>query len=145
MPDDEIGDPSESPNLNVKISTSFPQSEIFGVKLINGHATQAILSVKNEEPEPIKVMFVGGSLLVPNSEPPQILRNLSSNAPKVEIPAGETETVPYSFTTEMHPQDLTLNLAAVVQSNAGSFYTFQVYNETVTVVEAPLSIFDPQM
>ncbi|KAF2103888.1 hypothetical protein NA57DRAFT_70098 [Rhizodiscina lignyota] len=143
--DEEIGNPSETPNLKVQISASFPQSEIFGVKLINGHATQAILSFKNDEAEPIQVMAVGGSLITPNTEPPQIVRNLSTTAPRVEIPAGETETVPYSFTTEMHPQDLQLNLAAIVQDGKGAYYTFQVYNETVSVVEAPLSIFDPQI
>jgi hypothetical protein len=33
----------------------------------------------------------------------------------------------------------------VLQSAAGQVHTQQVYNETVSIVEAPLSWFDPQM
>ena len=39
----------QTPNLNVAVSVSFPQSEIFGVKVVNGHATEARLSVTNNE------------------------------------------------------------------------------------------------
>jgi hypothetical protein len=63
----------------------------------------------------------------------------------VHIPAGEKETLTYSFATEMHPQDLRLTLAAILQNSEGNVFTKVVYNETVSVVEAPMSIFDPQM
>lgn len=78
-------------------------------------------------------------------DPPVILRNLSSTRYDLTIPAGEKESLTYSFATEMHPQDLTLNLGAVFQNSEGNIFTKQVYNETVSVVEAPTSIFDPQM
>jgi hypothetical protein len=45
----------------------------------------------------------------------------------------------------MHPQDLTLNLAAVFQDNLGMLHTYPAFNGTVSVVEAPTSFFDPQM
>lgn len=45
----------------------------------------------------------------------------------------------------MHPQDLRLQLVAVLKDQKSSFYTVPVYNETVTVVEAATSFFDPQM
>jgi hypothetical protein len=61
------------------------------------------------------------------------------------IPAGEKETLTYTFATEMHPQNVKLNLAAVLQNSEGTVFTKMVYNETVSVVEAPMSIFDPQM
>lgn len=77
--------------------------------------------------------------------PPQIVRNLTATRYDVSVPAGEKETLTYSFATEMHPQDLTLNLAAVLQSASGSVFSKQVYNETVSIVEAPSSFFDPQM
>ncbi|KAL1302382.1 hypothetical protein AAFC00_002785 [Neodothiora populina] len=149
--EEELENPSTSPKLNVDISASFPDSEVFGVKLVNGHATQAILSIANNEPEAINLLFVGGSLLTPVGvpgapEPPVIVRNLTAARYDVTIPAGEKETLTYSFATEMHPQDLTLNLAAVLQNAAGhGVYTSQFYNETVSVVEAPTSFFDPQI
>lgn len=145
--EDTVG---STPNLAVEISTSFPDSEIFGVKLVNGRATRAILDVSNHETAPINVLVVGGSLTTPIDvpgapDPPVVLRNLTAAKYGVQIPAGEKETLTYSFATEMHPQDLRLSIAAVLQNEAGSVFTKMVYNETVSVVEAPMSIFDPQM
>ena len=129
------------------MSTSFPQSEIFGIKLINGHPTTALLSFTNNEPEPVNVVFIGGSLWtdVFSDYGSQILRNLTTTRYNVEIPAGASDSVSYSFTTELHPQDLKLNLAAVVTDHEGTPYTMQAFNETVGVVEPDTSIFDPQM
>jgi len=135
----------QTPNLNVKVSVSFPQSEIFGVKLVNGHATEARLSINNEEPTPIGVTVVGGSLLEEVGGESRILRNLTAQRYSLEIPAGAEETVPYSFTTELHPQNLRLQLVAVLKDSKDNFYTVPVYNETVSVVEAPTSFFDPQI
>lgn len=143
-------DNAQSPNLAVEISASFPQSEIFGVKLVNGHATRAVLDVSNNEPAAVNVLIVGGSLTtpidVPNApDPPVVVRNLTAQKYGVSIPAGEKETLTYSFATELHPQDLRLSLAAVFQNSEGSVFTKMVYNETVSIVEAPVSFFDPQM
>ncbi|KAK5000087.1 Increased recombination centers protein 22 [Elasticomyces elasticus] len=149
--DEDPSDPSklQTPNLAVTVSASFPNSEVFGVKLVNGHATRAVLSFSNQEPEPVNVAFIGGSLWsssAPGSpSPPQIVRNLTATKYGVEIPAGQSESLTYSFATELQPQDLQLNIAAVLQDHAGAFYTMQVFNETVSVVEAPTSIFDPQI
>ncbi|KAK0767444.1 Increased recombination centers protein 22, partial [Friedmanniomyces endolithicus] len=135
--EDTVG---SSPNLAVEISTSFPQSEVFGVKLVNGHATQAVLDVRNHETEPISVLLVGGSLTTPIDtpgapDPPVVLRNLTAQKYGVQIPAGESETLTYSFATEFHPQDLRLSIAAVLQDGKGTVFTKMVYNETVSVVE----------
>ncbi|KAF2087949.1 hypothetical protein K490DRAFT_65229 [Saccharata proteae CBS 121410] len=141
--EEEIEDPSSSPNLAVSVSASFPNSEIFGVKLVNGHATQALLSVQNDEEIPVSVAFVGGSLWAP-SEPSVIVRNLTTQRYNVEIPPGEKQSLTYSFATELHPQDLRLNLVTILTAN-DALYTVQSYNETVSIVEAPTSIFDPQI
>jgi hypothetical protein len=135
----------QTPNLKVRISAKFPQSEIFGVKLINGHATQAVLDIKNEEPTPVGVAIVGGSLVQDGGLQTQILRNLTSKQYSIEIPAGESETVTYSFSADMHPQDLRLQLVAVLKDNKDNMYTVSAFNETVSIVEAPTSFFDPQM
>jgi len=136
---------AQTPNLNVKISASFPQSEIFGVKLINGHANEARLSISNNEPKPIGVNIVGGSLLHEANGQSQILRNLTVQKYSIEIPAGAEETVPYTFTTDLHPQDLRLQLIAVLRNSENAVFTVAAYNETVSIVERPTSIFDPQM
>ncbi|KAF2272654.1 uncharacterized protein EI97DRAFT_436740 [Westerdykella ornata] len=142
---DEAVDEPQTPNLKISTSVKFPQSEIFGVKLINGHATQAVLDITNEEPEPVSLALIGGSLLRDGLEKPQIVRNLTAARYQIEIPAGEAETITYTFSTEMHPQDVRLQLVAVLQDKKQDFYTVSIYNETVSVVEAPTSIFDPQI
>jgi len=74
-----------------------------------------------------------------------VVRNLTHTRYDVEIPAGEKQTLPFSFTTDLHPQDLRLNIIAVVSSQAGAVYQVQAFNETVSVVEAATSFFDPQI
>lgn len=141
--EEDVENPSTTPNLAVSVSASFPNSEIFGVKLVNGHPTNAILDFKNEEEEPVTIQFIGGSLLDPNTG--KNVRNLTVSKYNIHIGAASSASLTYSFQTEMHPQDLRLSLAAVVRDSKDAFYTLQAYNETVSVVEAPTSIFDPQM
>lgn len=143
----EDDDAPTSPNLAVQISTSFPSSEIFGIKLVNGHPTQSLLSIQNDEPDPVTVVFIGGSLWASDlrGKSPQIVKNLTTARFNVAIPAGAKESISYSFTTELHPQELKLNLAVVVQDKKGIAFTLQAFNETVSVVEPDTSIFDPQM
>ena len=147
QPDEEVENPSTSPTLAVKVSAQFPSSEIFGIKLVNGHPTQALLSFTNDEPEPVGVSFIGGNLwtMPPVGQKSQVIRNLTTTRYNVEIPAGQSDSISYNFATELHPQDLKLNLAAVITDSEGTPYTLQAFNETVSVVEADTSIFDPQM
>ena len=143
--EEEVEAPSTTPSLDVNIHTTFPQSEIFGVKLINGHATQSVLSVSNNEEAPITVAIIGGSLWsMEPTAPPQIIRNLTSVRYNVEIPAGEKESLSFAFVQDLQPADLRLNLAAVVRDQKGTFYTVQAFNETVSVVEPETSLLDPQ-
>lgn len=51
----------------------------------------------------------------------------------------------YQFTTEMHPQDLILNLAMMLKTAEGRLVTLTAYNQTISIVEAPTSLLDPQM
>lgn len=128
----------------MKAQASFPASEIFGVKLVNGHPTQALIDFTNDEPNPVTVNFVGGSLWSLD-EQSKVVRNLTATRYGVEIPAGQKESISYSFATEMHPQDLRLNLATILSDSEGKFFTVQAFNGTVSVVEPETSIFDPQM
>ncbi|CAG8050789.1 unnamed protein product [Penicillium salamii] len=135
---------AEAPVLAVSAQATFPASEIFGIKLVNGHPTQALIAVANDEPNPITVNFVGGALRNPEDQA-QIARNLTATRYGVEIPAGAKETISYSFATEMHPQDLQLTLSAILSDSEGRFFTVTAHNGTVSVVEADTSIFDPQI
>lgn len=117
------------------------------MKLVNGRATTAVLDVTNEEPTALNIRFIGASLWSPDSssQPTFIVRNLTTTVVDGTIPAGESESFTYKFTTEMHPQDLRLNIAAVLVDENQKFYTMSAFNETVSVVEAPTSFFDPQV
>lgn len=142
---EEVKEDPITPNIKVSVSASFPQSEIFGVKLVNGHATEARLSIKNEEPTSVGVAIVGGSILDDAGAETRILRNLTSQKYSLQIPAGEEQTVTYSFSTEMHPQNVRLQLVTVLTDGKQNAYTVSAYNETVSIVEAPTSFLDPQM
>ncbi|KAE8352861.1 hypothetical protein BDV28DRAFT_134396 [Aspergillus coremiiformis] len=135
----------ETTKLALTAQASFPASEIFGVKIVNGYPTQALVAFTNDEPAPVKVNLIGGTLSTLEEENSMIVRNLTATGYGVEIPAGQTETLSYEITTEMHPQDLRLSLVSVVSDVEGRFYTVYPYNGTVSVVEQELSFFDPQI
>lgn len=141
---EELEDPGQSPTINVQVSANFPDAEIFGIKVVNGKPANIQLSVSNHEPEPITVQFVGGSLWSPDAGAARVLRNLTTKQYGVEVPAGESETLPYTFQTNMHPQEVRLNLAAVI-AKGNTFFTQQAFNGTVQIVDPDSSIFDPQM
>lgn len=117
---------------------------------MNGRPTQALLDFTNNEAQPVELALIGGALVNPQPLPESvhpsaaIVRNLTSTKYGVEIPAGGSQSMPYFFTTDMQPQDLRLQLVAVLMANK-EVYQIQAYNETVSVVEPAMSFFDPQM
>ncbi|XDG01811.1 hypothetical protein ABKA04_001426 [Annulohypoxylon sp. FPYF3050] len=148
---DGAGSPPEV-ELKAEVVATFPEADdIFGVKLVNGRATKAVIDVTNSEDEPILVAFVGGQLLNPKDLGPDVdfaksvVRNLTTVRYEASIPAGEKVSLPYSFILDMQPQDLRLQLVAVVTNSANQIFQLGVYDQTVSVVEAPTSIFDPQI
>lgn len=118
---------------------------------MNGRPTKALLDFKNNEPDPVHIAFIGGALVHQQPLAPDlpawasVVRNLTSTRYDVELPAGESTSLPYNFVTDLNPQDLGLNLVAVVASRKGAIYQVPAYNQTVSIVEAATSIFDPQM
>ncbi|KAK8041329.1 Signal sequence receptor alpha chain [Apiospora phragmitis] len=137
--------------LKADVVATFPEADIFGVKLVNGRPTKAVVDITNNEAEPIQVAFMGGALYtlqeLPEGSPPSagILRNLSSVRYEATIPAGEKQSLPYSFALDMNPQDVRLNLMAVVMNDANQIFQINVADQTVSIVEAPTSILDPQI
>jgi hypothetical protein len=74
-----------------------------------------------------------------------VLRNLSTVQFQATIPAGEKQSLPYSFVLDMQPQDVRLHLISVIMNGANEIFSVSVHDEVVSIVEAPVSLFDPQM
>ncbi|KAK8017525.1 hypothetical protein PG993_013851 [Apiospora rasikravindrae] len=148
--DADAGSPPAA-ELKADVVATFPEADIFGVKLVNGRPTKAVVDITNNEAEPIQVAFLGGALhtlqeLPEGSHPSAgILRNLSSVRYEATIPAGEKQSLPYSFALDMNPQDVRLNLMAVIMNDANQIFQVPVADQTVSIVEAPTSILDPQI
>lgn len=138
--------------LRVSASVYFPDSEL-GVKLVNGRATQARVTVVNDEDAPMRVRLVGGSLwpldivdIAAGENSAKAVRNLTVVPLDTLVPAsGGNVTLPYGFGVDMMPRDLRLLLAAIVVDDEGAQYQIEAFNGTVSVVDAPISMFDPQM
>ncbi|KAH9904814.1 hypothetical protein F4778DRAFT_46755 [Xylariomycetidae sp. FL2044] len=147
---DDAGSPSNA-KLNADVVATFPDADIFGVKLVNGRPTKAVVDVTNNEDEPITVAFLGGQLfttkdLGPDASPSSaIVRNLTTVRYEATIPAGEKQSLPYSFVLDLNPQDLRLQMVAVIMNSENQIFQVPVYDEVVNVVEAPTSFFDPQI
>ena len=135
--------------LKVDVNVSFPDAEIFGVKMVNGRPTRALLHITNNEDSEINVLIATAGLFTPLDtpgmpDPPQNLRNLTGAKFGTVIPAKSKETLTYAFATVMQPQDLTLQIQTVI-ARAQQMYTLTIFRENVSIVEAPVSFFDPQM
>lgn len=135
--------------LSVDVKVTFPDAEIFGVKMVNGRPTRALLHVTNNEEVPVNALVAVGALLSPSNtpgapDPPVVMRNLTGAKFDTLVQPKTTETLTYAFATIMHPQDLTLELKTMI-SRGPRIFTVTAFSESVSIVEAPVSIFDPQM
>jgi hypothetical protein len=121
------------------------------VKLVNGRPTKAVVEVHNHEDVPIQVSFVGGMLSTTQELEPGmpitagVLRNLTAVQYDLTVEPEEKKEVPYSFVLDMQPQDVRLQLIAVISTSKGQMFQVSAYNQTASIVEPPTSFFDPQM
>ncbi|KAI5810913.1 hypothetical protein DFH27DRAFT_975 [Peziza echinospora] len=132
--------------LNVSVDVQFPEyasSEQIGpVKITNGLDNKVNIAISNYEEEPIAVRLLAGSLWNPKTL--VNVRNLTTQVLTLEVAKGESKDIPYSINVDMHPQDLLLNLQMILKTGE-KLVTATAYNSTVSVVEQPLSLLDPQM
>lgn len=130
------------------MATSFPEADIFGIKLVNGRPTKAVVDITNKEDQPVRVNLVGGALV--RADPPAAadtpaLRNLTAVKYDVEVPAGDRRSLTYSFTLDMQPQDVRVDLIAVVTNAKGQTFQVPAHSDKASIVEPPTSFLDPQM
>ncbi|CAD6498706.1 BgTH12-04367 [Blumeria graminis f. sp. triticale] len=148
---DQSQTPQAEFDLSVSITTSFPSSELFGVQIFNGLKTVALLDLMNNEADKITLKMVKGSLSNIQRDPKvskagtDISRNLTSARYDVAIPAGQNQSIPFTFTTDLLPQDFNLSLIAIVINDEGKEYQVPAYNGTVSVVDPATSILDPKV
>ncbi|KLU88490.1 signal sequence receptor alpha chain [Magnaporthiopsis poae ATCC 64411] len=142
--------PPAAPQLKIEVATTFPEADIFGVKLVNGRPTKAVVEITNKEDQPVRVNLVGGALS--RADPPAAaaadtpaLRNLTAVKYDVEVPAGDKRSLTYSFTLDMQPQDVRVNLIAVVTNAKGQTFQVPAHSDKASVVEPPTSFLDPQI
>lgn len=121
------------------------------MNLVNGHSTKAVVEIVNNEDTPINVVFVGGTLSttqpLPEDAPAQagVLRNLSARSYDVDIEPGETRELPFPFVQDMQPQDVFLDVIAVLRNSNNQIFQVKAHTGLASIVEAPISVFDPQM
>ena len=124
---------------------------MLGVKLVNGRPTKAVIEVDNREEGAVQVAFVAGALMSPQPLPAgapawqAILRNLTAVPYQLRVGPGESKAVPFVFALDMQPQDVRLQLVAVVSNEKGDIFTVQAHDGEAAIVEPPTSFFDPQM
>ncbi|OAA64635.1 hypothetical protein SPI_03282 [Niveomyces insectorum RCEF 264] len=153
-PDDETTE-TEAPGLKLDIETKFPEADIFGLKLVNGRPTKALVEVTNHEDAPVRVSILGGALVdpkpLPEGVPPAagIVVNLTTVAyegtKEAVLAPGETRGYPYNFVLDLQPRDLRLELMAVITSGAGQVFQVAAHSGQVTIVDPPVNFYDPQI
>lgn len=147
--DDSV--PSSQSKLKATLKTTFPDADVLGVRLVNGRPTKALIDITNNEDGPIQVAFLAGFVANPKELPEgtpayqSILRNLTAVQYNHAIEAGETKSFPYSFALDMQPQDVKLQLAAVLTSAKGQLHQVMAHEGQASIVEAPTSFLDPQI
>lgn len=132
----------KSDKLTLTSSVTFSGSDS-GPRLVNGVPTKANITVTNSESTDVTAHLVGGSLHRPGSH--EVIRNFTTRPVDLKIAPGESGTIQYSFTNEIFPQDVYLHLFGVFMSDENSLDRITLFNDTATIIEVPLDVFDPQM
>ncbi|RUS27276.1 translocon-associated protein, alpha subunit [Jimgerdemannia flammicorona] len=130
------------PAPNVELTAGFPDSP-FG-NVVNGQRNKLVVSFSNKDTVSYTVSILSGVLVNPNNFT-QIVRNLTALRYDTPIGTGETVDIPFSFHSEIAPQDLGLVVLVDFLDTNGNSHRAVGFNSTVTIVDPPTSIFDLQL
>ncbi|EPS44733.1 hypothetical protein H072_1264 [Dactylellina haptotyla CBS 200.50] len=135
----------ERVDVKAKVDVTFPDNESpLGITITNGRVARINFEVKNFEAEPIIIQAIGGQLR--KLDRSDVLRNLTTAKVGTEVPADGVVNVPYSFVSNMHAQDVILELGLLLTSKKSErIIQYTAYNGTISVAEPPTSLLDPQI
>ncbi|RPB29918.1 hypothetical protein L211DRAFT_844817 [Terfezia boudieri ATCC MYA-4762] len=143
-------DPDATPrNMNISVDVTFPDdapaatSQNAPVVIVNSIPKKVNVAVVNHEKKTIGIQFLGGSLW--DLETNANVRNLTKQVLAVELLKGQKANLPYTILVDMHPKHLRLNLQMILRSSEQKLVTATAYNSTVSIVEQPMSLLDPQL
>ncbi|RUS18271.1 translocon-associated protein, alpha subunit [Endogone sp. FLAS-F59071] len=129
-------------SANVELTAAFPESP-FG-NVVNGQRNKLVVSFSNKDSANYTIGILSGAFVNPNNFS-QIVRNLTALRYETPINAGETIDIPFSFHSEIAPQDLGLVVLVDFVDAAGNNFRAVGFNSTVSIVDPPHSIFDIQL
>ncbi|TEB34714.1 hypothetical protein FA13DRAFT_1729360 [Coprinellus micaceus] len=123
-------------------TATFPEDNTFN-HIVNGQKNTITITLENKSNQNLTLLSVAGSLTHPDTN--ALVKNLTS------IPFGNVLlaeklkiNIPYTFYSQFKPGDHRLNIW-VQHSDGDKVYTVDAYESVITVIEAPLSIFDLKM
>ncbi|KZS92505.1 hypothetical protein SISNIDRAFT_486529 [Sistotremastrum niveocremeum HHB9708] len=122
----------------ISVVASFPEDNPFG-HVTNGERNKMSVSIENTSEYNVTVIGVGGSFH--KVETDALIKNTTGLTYGVYLIPGAKITVPYSFHSELKPGETRLHIW-IDHAVSGTKYRVTAYDSIVTIVEAPLSIFD---
>ncbi|TFK72976.1 hypothetical protein BDN72DRAFT_835634 [Pluteus cervinus] len=122
-------------------TAAFPEDNAFG-HVVNGERNRLVLTVENKSDRNVTLVGATGALHHPETE--VLVKNLTSLPYGVLLLEGTQLQLPYAFYSEFIPGDLRLTVW-LEHSVDGKNYRVSAYDSIVSIVEAPISIFDLKM
>lgn len=123
-------------------TAAFPEDNTFN-HVVNGQKNTLTITLENKSNQNLTLLSVGGSLTHPDTN--ALVKNLTA-LPFGNVPLVEKlkVNIPYTFYSQFKPGDHRLTVW-VQHSDGDKVYTVDAYESVITVIEAPLSIFDLKM
>jgi len=127
---------------DVHAQASFPEDNPFH-HVVNGERNNINIKVDNKSDKNVTVVSIGGSVHNPSSG--TIIKNLTAvSYGAIPLFSGTGIALPYVFNSEFKTGELHLRLWVEYVAGEAVFRTL-AFEESVTIVEPPTSIFDLKM
>jgi len=131
--------------LKVTVNVTFPDIDSpLKMTIFNRKLTKLNINLQNNEIGTLGLDLVGGALW--DADHTKIVRNLSTvKVHHNKLEPEHSVIIPYTFTTDIYPQDVILELGLVATDPTGSKVSHTLFKGPLTVADPPTSIFDPQV